>query len=84
MANLCNTSVSRRAAIHIIRAAAHFSASKNLLNGELLQTYLELNQDPDTSIAYENLVDISMILKDVSIKSAETEFFPEVKFFKII
>ena len=78
MADLCHTSVSRHAAINIIRAAAHFSARENHLEGKLLHNYIALCQYPDIVISHEALYDLSIILKDVTTKSAEEDFFPEV------
>ncbi len=81
MAVLTQTLTNRLVASKIIRAASHIAAQQGLLSENLLQCYLELCQDPDISIRKNTLIDLSGLLRDVTPKSAELDFFPEVSTF---
>ena len=78
MANLTQTLTTRRAASKIIRAGAHTAAKLSSFNGNLLQGYMELCQDPDISIRKDTLQDLATVLNDVDSQTADEDFFPEV------
>lgn len=79
MAGLSHTLVTRSAAARIIRAATNLAAEKNVLGGPLQEAYLELCQDADPGIRKATLTDIKGLLHNVSVLSAESDFFPEVQ-----
>ncbi len=78
MAGLSHTLVSRYAAARIVRAASNLAAEKNVLGGSLQQAYLELCQDTDPGIRKATLSDMKDLLRNLSVSSAESDFFPEV------
>ena len=78
MADLSHTLVSRHAAARIIMAATNLAAEHNILNGALLQAYLELCQDADLTIRKQFLLDARSLLGRVDAETAESTFFPEV------
>ena len=78
MAGISHTSVTRYAAAKIIMEASHIAAKNNTLKGTILQSYFELCQDPDIIIKQNALIDISKLLKNINVRSAEADFLPEV------
>ena len=78
MVKLTCTTTSRIAGSYIIQATSNYAAKEGCFDGDLLQTYLSLCENPDVTIQKESILNLNAVLKSLSPEIATSTIFPEV------